>query len=214
MISDGYGEQPQVEDFIAEMNGWLYAYARTLLSPDDHRYGDLVQEGRITLWRTWGENPDNNGGYAVRAAKNRMLSVLRHHRGERQSAPLTGATEGRTYEAKVVASLDQPIGEDGFTLGDLIAEVVSIEGVEMAYHDGEIQQAINALTPRMQKYVYARFWCGMDPTDGLNNNPGMRMARAANPDLKRDVLWTGNKTMFGAKQRLAQALGHLEGASR
>lgn len=191
------------EDFLADCAGWLRGVA--LSYAHDSRYEDVRQEGQITLWRAYRKHADQPSdlriAYAMREARSRMKDVA--WRDARQTGQPSRI--GRP-EVAVVFSMDDLL-EDGWE--SVLHAVDAPEGIEWAYHRGEILAALNALTPRQRRYVYARFWCGLDPSGGLHMNHGMREARTNNPDLRRDVLWTGNKTTVGAKQRLGEALAHL-----
>lgn len=214
-INDGYGDHlsySEEETFILGAEGWLLRMAISLVGPTDHRLHDVMQEGRIRLWRAWTElehEPQRIPGSYLRA-KRRMSEIALKTR----TTPPVGAEGPRRYEPQTV-SLDTPTSENGGTLADLVAQIEALDGVEIAYHHGEIQKAIDALTPAQQRYVYARFWCGMDPADGLHMNPGMREARTNNKFLRRDEHWTGrsaspaSRSLIGAKQRLAESLSHL-----
>lgn len=207
MIQDGWGDQQTVEEqALADAEAALTASARRILNPWRSDWADMLQEGRIEFWQAYQES--NTIPLSIWRAQRRMRAYAFAGQAETGYTGNTGR-RGVRREPEQIPVLDAPLGEDGVTVADLIGEATSIEGVEIAYHDGEIQAALDSLTPRQYRYVYARFWLGMDPSGGLHMNPGMRQARAANPDLRRDVLWTGNKTTAGAKQRLIEALSHL-----
>lgn len=214
-LNDGFGDDWNTNLLIQGCTGWLMTVARDLVGARGNlRVEDLVQEGRIEMWRAISEHDPGKGDlrpWMLFRARRRMGGMAF------RDQPQTGHTRevGRP-EVKVVTSVEEQVshyeggGEDVVAM--IFGLVDSIEGVEIAYHQGEILAAVAALTPKQRTYVYARFWCGMDPTDGMHMNPGMRAARAANPITRRDVLWTGNKTTTGAKERLAEALAHLAGA--
>lgn len=193
-----------MDEFIADMQGWLSSRAARLCqSPTARsRIDDVMQEGRITLWRTYAETGSTEEACA--RAHWRMKDVAWG------DDPLhTGAEPRERFTLQHKPESVDALLEAG--ISEAFSTVEGLSDVEWAYHHGEIMAAIAALTPKQRTYIYARFWCGMDPTDGLNNNPGMREARAANPLLKRDILWTGSKATPGAKKRLAATLAHLEG---
>lgn len=200
-LNDGFGDQPLEPDtFVEDMDGWIRHRAHSLCwtSATKHKVDDVAQEGRIMLWRTYAELGDPE--LAMAKAHFRMK-----HLALNEDAYQTGQTRRAPDSVqRNVASVDWP------SLIETLADVDSLVSVETAYHDGEIQQAIDSLTERQRRYVYARFWCGMDP-EGMHMNEGMRMARTNNPDLRRDILWTGSKRAYGAKWKLAEALGHLRG---
>lgn len=195
-------EYEDFDGFVADCEGWLRAASVKILSNDSARE-DVLQEGRITLWKTWRayEGDSDRVKIALNRAKQRMMQVAW------RDAPTTGnPAEKRRYEAKVDAHIDGMLPAD---VEELLAYASGVDDVEVAYHHGEIVAALNALTPKQRAYVYARFWCGMDASDGFHMVPGVREARNNNPILRRDVLWTGNKTSVGAKKVLAAKLAHL-----
>lgn len=215
MINDGYGndQQQDPDQALSEVDAVLTKVALGVLRVSRPDWQDMLQEGRIEFWHAHREG--NSTPLSVWRARRRMRAFAFRGQAETGYRGHTGR-HGVRREPEQVAILDAPIDDDetAMTLGDLIAEATSIDGVEVAYHHGEIQAALDALTERQRRYVYARFWCGIDATDGLHMNEGVRAAREANPDVRdrSGVLWTGNKTTKGAKQRLVEHLGHLQEA--
>jgi len=216
-ISDGFGDPSQhhaAQVFLDEWEGWLRATARkhTPEWKGNAAYDDLLQEGRIFLWKTFvsleGESDEDRRRFTLHRTKQHLMGLSMGRN------TLTGKERmvGRP-EVQFAMSMDaiRESGEGDGPFESLLWAIDPLANVELAYHHGEILEAFRSLTPKQQQYVYARFWCGMDPSDGMHMNPGMREARANNPILKRDVLWTGNKTTKGAKQKLQEALQHLIG---
>lgn len=219
---DGYGDQPgpepTVEQFIVASRPFLLGVLTGWgLRSTDERFDDVLQEGRIALWRSYealaGE--PQRIRFARNTAKQRMSGIAFRKGVPTQPVQEPGKDDRgrerslvRRYEPTPAFSHDELLDAG---LDSLLWANNPLEGVELAYHHGEIADAIAALTPGQQRYVYARFWCGMDPSDGLNNNLMMREARANNPFLKRDIYWTGSKESKGAKRKLAEALEHLAG---
>lgn len=203
MFKEDFLSDPE-EQFVADMQGWLHARAFKYCRRTDHiRFEDVVQEGRIQLWTVYRESQDTEK--AMSHASMRMKEVAYG-----VSVRMTGEAPRARYTApQQHTSLDRKVSEEGdITLGDLLAGKDYLEDVELSYHYGEIQKAFDALTPKQKKYVYARFWCGIDMPAGSRND-GIKQAKEQNPILTRDVLWTGNKTSQGAKKILAEKLAHL-----
>jgi DNA-directed RNA polymerase specialized sigma24 family protein len=71
-----------------------------------------------------------------------------------------------------------------------------MSGIELAYHYGEIGDAIDRLTPQQKKYVQLRFW------DGYK---GQELKEAFGYDPQ--ALWSSSKN--GAKKKLRGDLAHL-----
>lgn len=136
---------------------------------------DLAQEGWIAIWRAL---PDYDGErpfdpWAKSVAINRMRNVIRERHAARRDTR-------REYGLADVT--------------DLIDIGKEVEGLEQAYHAGEIHAAINGLTPLQREYVVARFWGDLNYRE-LNERFGSRNSTAA--------FWKR------AKANLARELEHL-----
>lgn len=146
---------------LKEYRPWLLKVAAGMTSPD--RVDDLAQEGYIALWKaikTWdGKTPLDY--WAKFKARGRMIEMV--------------TVRWKTAkEAQYV-----PADDDWFAQ----ALTVSLDGIELAYHEGEILQALNQLTPREREYVYLRFWRGLQKPQlvghfGYEPNGLWRTARA------------------------------------
>lgn len=204
-INDGYGEASVLDpDYVlADYHRWLYRVAKSI-SFDTHRHDDLVQEGRIAMWRAMATHDPTRGALAswlTTAAETRMRDVAygkvqpTGHEAMRGSRP-----------AEVITSIDavEPdVAERLFGLVDALGEI------EIAYHHGEIQAALSTLSPSQREYVFLRFWGGLDPSSRV---PEMKALVDDFPVLRKRFLWSGSSKQVGAKQRLADALVHLVAA--
>ncbi len=204
-FNDGFGAsvEQDFEQLEADWRALLYKHANQLLQWEKSFIEDVVQEGRITLWKTWAELPADDPHRAHKAlahAKLRMKEVA-YRSGSRQTG---NESETKVYEPKKKVSVEH----EGETVEEWFGGVDALDGVEIAYHRGEILQAVDALTEKQRKYVYARFWYGIDMPAGSRSEV-IKELKDQNPFLRRDVLWTGNKTTRGAKDRLREALAHL-----
>lgn len=181
---------------IADFDRWLHAVANRLLkdaTEADHQ--DLVQEGRVAMWRalgTFDESRDYNDpqgarvAWIIRAAEMRMKDVAW---GKGQ--PFGREATRGSREVDKGPSLDE-LEEQ---------QVEALLGfVEEAFQDGEVLRIIRErLTPRQQQYVFLRFWGGLDPS---SQAPGMRALVAQFPVLRERWHWQR------AKPVLAEALAH------
>lgn len=161
MIRDGYGDEVEVEDSLAEWEQALTRIALRVLPREDHRFADVLQEGRITFWREY--HRVNEIRWALARAKSQMRHLI--WVGDVQwtgHAPMHGRIPVQT-----VAILDRPLSEDSdATLADLLLGANdALSGVEIAYHHGEIARALNELSPRQREYVVMRFWSGYNDSE-------------------------------------------------
>ena len=93
-----------------------------------------------------------------------------------------GLLPAANYAALVAAGL----------LSVVLFPVLALGRIELAYHHGEIAQALDGLTPREREYVFLRFWCGW-------KLPQMREHFGYEPS----ALWRK------ARPKLTLALAHL-----
>lgn len=175
---------------IADFERWLHAVANRLLprsSEEDHQ--DLVQEGRVAMWRalaTFDESKGARASWLVRAAEMRMKDVA------------WGKGQPFGHEA-VRGSRGVEMGPSTDELSDDQVEAL-LGYVEEAFHDGEVLRIIRErLSPRQQEYVFLRFWGGLDPS---SRAPATMALVAQFPVLSERWHWQR------AKPILAEALAH------
>lgn len=200
MIDDGFGDHLSISEEIGRYDRWAHTLANGLLRlPDHEMHDDLVQEARIAMWRA-GDTYDPALGarpsWLTSAAKMRMRDVARGAGQPFGHEPVRGHVEPQAE------SLDAAIE----TYGEDAAEWVALsypdplDAVAEAYHEGEIAQAVADLPVDQRKYVYARFWVGLDPT---SRAPSMRVLLAHVPEMADRRLWAA------ARETLKTRLAHL-----
>lgn len=157
------------EDLLQHRD-WLQRTARALT------YGrrsaviedDIVQEGWLAMWKAY-INYDSERGpldlWLKANARWRMKTIVSGHYNKENA--------------------DEEVPELPYVIGD----------IETAYHDGEIMDAINRLTPKQRDYVFRRFWLGQYESE-------MKAHFGYTPT----GLWHGKS---GARMKLQQQLAHL-----
>lgn len=201
-IDDSYGGH-HVDTTLKAYEKWLYRLAYDF-THDETRVDDLVQEGRIAMWRaleTWVPERVALPTWLTGAARMRMKDLAWGH------GQPTGHEEMRGRKQVDETSLDaivevQEGGEDSL---DWLA-IDALSDVEIAYHHGEIERAMDSLSPTQREYVFLRFWGNLDPA---SRHPHTKALMAQYPVMKKRWLWSGSARQVGAKQMLAEALGHL-----
>lgn len=184
------------DEILSEYLPWLRKVAGNLTGFGSSGLDDLVQEGYIAMWRALGTHDEAAGplDYWLKFKSSNRMKTLAIRAAEKTD-PL---------------HLDEPVGSKaragGFedlviTLGDTIADLGSDEllnKIELAYHDGEVAQAIDHLTPAQRKYVVARFWYGLS---------GKEMRELGVFSYDPSALWNSRRN--GARWKLAGELQHL-----
>ena len=181
------------EKLLEEMRPWLIKQAKKYKTAT-LTFEDLLQEGWIAGWKAATQNPDhpNLQALARASAKNRFIDLVRG-RGTFGSERPQG-TNG------VVKQSDTLIYDHTDSQDEMYAELIeTAKQVKLAYHYGEIHDAISELNDLQKKYVYMRFWHDIRPTE---------ISREINvPPPKLDKTWKS------AKDSLRETLHHLRDAS-
>jgi DNA-directed RNA polymerase specialized sigma24 family protein len=105
------------------------------------------------------------------------------------SNPAVEATGVNEYSLD--ALLDSDLGFE-----TLLAAADLIDSIQLAYHRGEIVQALDSLTPQQKRYVVLRFWCGYITGE-------LKTVFGYDPS----GLWTSQ--VNGARMKLRAELSHL-----
>lgn len=176
---------------LADYHKWLHRVAYNLDPRGLVDHEDLAQEGYIAMWRALPKHDPALGSlptWLTNAARLRMTDYLRR-----------GSPFGReaTRGVHVAPKSDVPV--DDLAFFDTLTRSEEIgEGVLLAYHRGEIAEAIDALTPEQRKYVIARFWGGATAVE---------IAAAMHKGVPAtNWLWHGPKQ---ARAQLRERLSHL-----
>jgi len=160
-IQDGFGDHlssEEMAEFIEANEPLLRLKAGERLRGNPASadiWDDVLQEGRIVQFEVLSKNPDAPRAYVSAAMSNRVNSLL--GRGQKWTGMDTvhGQPVDPMRRPGERDSIDAPDWEDVASADDVIGEVL------MAYHHGEIHQAIAALTFTQRVHVFARFFYGM-----------------------------------------------------
>lgn len=168
----------EVDATLSAYRLWLLKTAREYVDATD--VYDLAQEGHIAMWKALSTCPDGIklSTHLMNKARWRMAEVAK--RGTWTGKP---SEAGRKYRP-VLEPVD--MGMSDFDVESVTRE--QAEAVMVAYHHGEIMDALNALKPEVKTKIVDWFWRGM-------------------VDHKNRAWWDGKG--YGAKHRLASQLEHL-----
>ncbi len=171
---------------LANYRGWLRKVAVGLIG-DHALVEDLAQEGWVAMWRALPSyDPDRGAlpGWLTDHAYWRMLKLA----GSRAwlGRPKQNLGRGSLRDYTELPSSDSSVWE-------LLAAADALDGVLLAYHRGQILEAISQLTPSQRRYVYLRFWCGY-------KTPDLTEAFGYDPSS----LWHSSKN--GARHKLRESL--------
>lgn len=203
-LSDGYGDSLTVGETLADYDAWLHARAHQMLPSTDHRHDDLVQEGRIAMWRAHADYDPAKGAlpaWLTRHATWHMREVLSRG-GTWTGRPPRPSTSRIPIRVRSIESLDAHLApDDGGPADDAAAGTVPdiAERAMAAYHQGEISEAMALLSTAQRRYVRLRFVDGMKTAE-------LKTAFGYDPS----ALWNSAKN--GAKYKLRRELSHLEAA--
>lgn len=140
---------------------------------------DLAQEGWLGMWKA-AKNWDGTGTLDGWMKQNAYWSML------------TKVSRRKQEETQV----DFMDDHEPLTVSPQLTVADDIESVLTAYHSGEVQAALEVLTPTQREFVIRKFWMGQ-------NTAELKVAlKTTNPYS----LWNGT---YGAKARLTRKLAHL-----
>lgn len=150
---------------------------------------DVAQEGFIEVWKMLAKG-EREQARILKAARNRMISQLIHFR----DFPHPNVKNYFVVEAHAPV-VGEGAGVENSVWADLEAND-DVEAVSVAYHAGEVANALARLTPNQRKYVWMRFYEGKthaEITEVFGYNPG--------------CVWSDKRN--GAREKLRAELGHL-----
>lgn len=147
------------ESVLENYREWLIARARFYLPRSVEERKDLAQEGYIAMWRALQTfDPDKGAltSWVQWAADQRMRNVLRKW-------TWTGAPMAKGHHRENPAT---PVDTNADWVVERIGETSDLlDGILWQYHEGDIINAINELTPQQRAYVYRMFWRGETYTE-------------------------------------------------
>lgn len=186
---------------------WLHATAYRISPPgrNEAYHDDLVQEGRVAMWRAMAAYDPAQGAlpsWLTTAAKMRMADVVRRA-GSWLGRPARYGPQPAAEKVSSPVSLDELLAVDGDSdpLMRLLSAADVAESLDLAYHHGEIMFALNSLRPDQRRYVVLRFWGGLSDPE---------MVRAGHFSSNPGYLWRDART--GARGVLKLRLAHLASA--
>jgi DNA-directed RNA polymerase specialized sigma24 family protein len=161
-IRDGFGDDPTVDEVLADEEEFLVRNARHALVKKMGRGfpagadEDADQEARIAARQSWEKN--HNRAYLNIAARQRLMA---HVFRDQWFGTKPTAHEKDPIRRANRSSFDDP--DNGIDV--LVDSATWVDQVLLGYHHGEIHQALDALTFTQREYVVLRFWGGMSDTE-------------------------------------------------
>lgn len=160
-LNDGYGDDLTPEEVVGNFQRWAHTVANTRREPYHPDHDDLVQEALLEIWQVLqrkGGKSAVSATYLAMAGKHRMDDVLR-------GRPMRGnpAEGGQTYRPATVSA--EMVAEAAPDFWEQLIATDYLDEVELAYHRGQIMEALVDLKPQYRRYVTLRFWGGMRDTD-------------------------------------------------
>jgi RNA polymerase sigma factor (sigma-70 family) len=160
-LQDGFGDALSSE----EMAAVIEANERLLRLKAGERlrgnssatdvWEDVLQEGRIVQFEVLSKRPGSTREYVSAAMSHRIIEVLT--RGTWTGMP---TAQGKPRDPLRRGDRDS-VDDETLQLDQVVDSSNWVESVQMAYHYGEIHQALAALTFTQRQHVVARIWYGM-----------------------------------------------------
>lgn len=200
---DGFGEGD-----VASFGPWLRNLVTWMVGRAHPDWDDYVQEGFVGMYLAASKFDPLSGiprdVWLKGAARTHVRKCLSQRlwtgqprevgRGSRSSS-LRGP-DGQTVSLLSFVHTDEGVWS-------MLEAAELVEGIELAYHRGEIFEAIASLSERQQRYVVARFWCASGGLSRIESEFMREQTGVKDPHH----LWT--KRGIGARDRLRRSLAHL-----
>jgi len=201
---DGFGDNLDVGEVLEAQEARIAFHARMAVRPHAD-VDDLKQEARIAIWREAVKHPgDPLHGLAPVVIRRAVTAAAVHQRWTGNVEDRKGG-KAKDPLRRPHGSLDLEVGNDDegaevTTFADTLVLVANdvLEAVVLAYHYGEIWQAIAELPADHKEYVYMKFWLGLSERE-----IGAKTGRTA-ANVNRTWLQV-------IRPRLQRSLAHLAG---
>jgi RNA polymerase sigma factor (sigma-70 family) len=146
------------QDLLLRFRPWLRITAIGMCRQFPERAEDLAQEGWIAMWRSIGNFPGDmpSDSWLKASAVKRMYSHIRDWMAQCRDIRITDLTGVPGIRA---------VGDRERTIDVWDALRVDLGDVEMAYHHGEIMNALAALPTKQRLYVWLKYWKGYTDTE-------------------------------------------------
>lgn len=144
------------EKILPDYRGWIWRVAMNL-ARDRQTQEDLAQEGYYAMWealKTFDASRGALPSWLTRAAQQRMYRVVSRNYLFLGTPGVKG--HSRELPAVPIDTTPNPTEESGGWVDRQLS--TELGDIEMAYHHGQIMEAIWSLTPKQRQYVYYRFW--------------------------------------------------------
>jgi DNA-directed RNA polymerase specialized sigma24 family protein len=161
VLQDGFGDHLSAEEMTVEIESrerLLRLKAGDRLrgsSASSDIYQDVLQEGRIVQFEVLSRRPDAPPAYVSAAMSNRITEVV-----SRGTWTGMSRTHGKQLDPLRRRDRDS-ISDETLRLDEVVSSSQLLDEVALAYHHGEIAEAISALTFTQRVHVFSRFWMGM-----------------------------------------------------
>jgi RNA polymerase sigma factor (sigma-70 family) len=155
-ISDGFGDDLTPAELVAMHEPLAKVIASEWQTPDAP-YEDLLQENRIKIWQLAEAKAGNRSdlrGLASVAMRRRSSEIAARQTWTGYESQHGRPTDPLRSPRESMEAIVEAVGTDVFGAVD------AMDGVELAYHEGQILRALASLAPRHREYVYLRFWGG------------------------------------------------------
>lgn len=201
--NDEYGDlttDAEIELALNDFERWLHGRSWALLWGVELNWReDIVQEGRIAMWQamsTWNPKKGALPSWLTSHANWRMKSVLTRKIWTGQPTNAGTPNELLSYRGIQTPLSLNKLMENVNGIDEFIKAAQLPDSIEIAYHHGEIAQALSELTPSQRRYVWLRFWKDVRGQE-------LKAAFGYEPQ----GFWTSPKN--GAKWKLKKQLAHL-----
>jgi RNA polymerase sigma factor (sigma-70 family) len=158
---------------------WLRTVAKNMTRSNSDRCEELAAEGWVAIWLAVNHHSDRNfditSPFLKTVALNKMRSI----------------TRGWTAQCRDINNRVLVVEDTSPSVWDGL--FIELGDIELAYHHGEIRNAIEHLSPGERKYVLLKYWGGLTDTEMIQHF-GYRpktIGTSAHKKLKKELAHLG-----------------------
>jgi DNA-directed RNA polymerase specialized sigma24 family protein len=145
----GMPESLDPNQILLKYRGWLFKMAAVYMPWNMSEHADLAQEGFVAMWRAMQTYDPSQGSlpqWLTTAARLRMSECARRENW-------TGNQGKRGHVREKPA---EPVDTSDPLRDKCHIEIA--DGVELAYHRGEIGRVLSGFSPSVRSALYRKFW--------------------------------------------------------
>lgn len=148
-------DEIDANETLRPYRGWLQKMASVYMNWNPDEWDDLAQEGYIEMWRALKTYDSSKGAlpaWLTFKASLRMRSCAANLNWTGSPNRRQGRNKYKSVKPAYLTTEDL----------DLLTIQTLPDGLDLAYHQGQIHEALDGLSPAVRSALFKRFWLDQD----------------------------------------------------